>query len=349
LEVDSRRRFVDKYDVIIIDEGQDIYEQHIFDLIDKYLEGGLHHGSWYIFQDSNFQRNLFCDINKECLALINKLTQETHNLSKNYRNTRHIVNFLQTKLRLPSIEQVDVSGTAVIEKIISHENIEHASDIIEDILSDITQRGSVTFLSNLPYEQSIVSKLPSYLNQQLTRIDDYLMNHFPPTRASFSELKNFKGLENDYIVLVDMPAPTERVSDDEKSQYYVALSRPRIKLFCLWCDGTSEVSLPYNEQSLDLLATASSDDWSEIVSITYLQTEAEELKRMNINVPICGYELIDDNQVQATAELAWEDKKVAVFTEGDDIEVREFKARSWHCYQAPLSDNDFQEIYQLVN
>jgi hypothetical protein len=348
LEVDSRRRFVDKYDVVIIDEGQDIYEQHIFDLLNKYLDGGLHHGSWYIFQDSNFQRNLYNEINNDCFELINKLSQETLNLSKNYRNTRHIVNFLQNKLSLPVIEDVDVSGTTVIEKVVSHEKIQHISNIIDNILKDIPQKGSVTFLSPLPYEQSLVSKLPSHFNQQLTRLDDYLMNHFPPVRASFCEIKNFKGLENDYIILVDMPHPSEKISDDEKSQYYVALSRPRIKLFCLWTTDPSEVSLPYNEQSLDLLATASSDDWSEIVSITYLQTEAEELKKMNVNVPICGYELIDDNQVQATAELAWEDKQVAVFTESDDIEVREFKAKNWHCFKAPLSKVQLRDIGDLL-
>lgn len=348
LEVDSRRKFVDKYDVIIIDEGQDIYEQHIFDLLDRYLEGGLHHGSWYIFQDSNFQRNLYSDINNDCFALIHKLAQKTLSLSKNYRNTRHIVNFLQTKLRLPLIKQVDVSGSAVVEKFLSYAEIEHASDIIENILKDIPDKAMVTFLSHLPYDQSIVSKLPTHLNQQLTRLDDYLMNHFPPARASFCEVKNFKGLENDYIILVDMPHPTEKNSVDERSQYYVALSRPRIKLFCLWSNESSEVSSPYDEQTLDLFVRDSPDGWSEIISITYLQAEAEVLKNMNVNVPMCGYELIDDSQVQATAELAWENKQLAIFTEDDDLDIKEFQTKNWDCFQVPLSKDQLRKIKKLL-
>jgi len=348
LEIDTQRKFLTKYDVLVVDEGQDLYEQHIFDLLDNYLEGGLNHGDWYIFQDSNFQNKLFCDINKECFSLINNLSQGTLNLSKNYRNTRHIVNFLQTTLSLPLIEQVDVSGTVVIEKFVSYKEIQHVSNIIKKILNDIPQKGTVTFLSNLPYEQSIISKLPVHLNNQLTRIDDYLMNHFPPTRASFCEIKNFKGLENDYIILVDMPHPTETISANEKTQYYVALSRPRIKLFCLWRNDSCEVSPVNDEQPSDLFSKSHSDGWSEIIPITYLYDEAIEFQKMNVTVPICGYELIDDSQVQATAEFVWEEKQVSVFTEDDDLDIREFQARSWLCFQAPLSKNNLQEIYKAV-
>lgn len=348
LAIDARRKFIEQYSVVVIDEGQDIYEKNTLELIEKHIAGGLKGGKWYLFQDSQFQTDLLHKMDLDYLAYIEELADKKINLSKNYRNTRHIVNFLQIKLNINPVAQVEVSGSKVNEAYISPTEPQNASTLIENILLGIPQKSHVTFLSAVPYEQSIISTLPN-INRQLARLDDYMMNHFPPVRASFCEIKNFKGLENDYIILVDMPHPSENISDDEKSQYYVALSRPRIKLFCLWTADSSEVSLPYNEQSFDLLATASSDDWSEIVSITYLQTEAEELKKMNVNVPICGYELIDDNQVQATAELAWEDKQVAVFTEDDDLEIREFKAKNWHCFKAPLSKDELQKIYHLVN
>jgi len=51
------------------------------------------------------------------------------------------------------------------------------------------------------------------------------MRNFPPQKISFAQIFQFKGLENEAIIIIDLPVP-----DFLKGNYschYIAMSRPR--------------------------------------------------------------------------------------------------------------------------
>jgi hypothetical protein len=55
----------------------------------------------------------------------------------------------------------------------------------------------------------------------------------PLSEISFSEIKNFKGLENEVIIVIDLVKPNE-IEGDNKVEYYVAMSRARGLLSVIW-------------------------------------------------------------------------------------------------------------------
>ena len=54
-----RRSGTDGYDVLIVDEGQDLFNIDDIAVLDSMMNGGLQNGEWYIFHDINNQSGLF--------------------------------------------------------------------------------------------------------------------------------------------------------------------------------------------------------------------------------------------------------------------------------------------------
>jgi hypothetical protein len=92
---------------------------------------------------------------------------------------------------------------------------------------------SITILSPLSYEESTVSLLPDKIQKNIVKLDDYSVRSLPLSEISFSEIKNFKGLENEVIIVIDLVKPNE-IEGDNKVEHYVAMSRARGLLSVIW-------------------------------------------------------------------------------------------------------------------
>jgi hypothetical protein len=89
-------------------------------------------------------------------------------------------------------------------------------------------KGELTILSPEPFGKSSVSLLDSDLLRQLVVLDEYALRNFPPKHISYSEISSFKGLENEAIIVVDLPFPQR--SEHPFPLHYVAMSRARAVL-----------------------------------------------------------------------------------------------------------------------
>jgi len=69
--------------------------------------------------------------------------------------------------------------------------------------------------------------LPKPWSEQLHVLNDYAMRSFPGDSLSFARVLEFKGLENEAIIVVDLPAAR---SEAGNATAYVAMSRPRALL-----------------------------------------------------------------------------------------------------------------------
>ncbi|MDR0881641.1 MAG: hypothetical protein LBP55_03750 [Candidatus Adiutrix sp.] len=85
--------------------------------------------------------------------------------------------------------------------------------------------GGVTILSPYPVGDSSVDLLPDKIRRKIVTLDEYSLRNFPLAEISFAEIANFKGLENEAIIVIDLPPPTKGSQDIVL--HYVAMSRAR--------------------------------------------------------------------------------------------------------------------------
>ena len=71
--------------------------------------------------------------------------------------------------------------------------------------------GSVTILSPFDLADSSIAEMPPDTARQIRRLDEYSMRSIPGDKVGFARIDEFKGLENEAILLVDLPARLTRL------------------------------------------------------------------------------------------------------------------------------------------
>ena len=116
-------------------------------------------------------------------------------------------------------------------------NVENNGNVLKKEIDNMLKGGvapsSITILSPLSYEKSSISLLPEKMKKNIVKLDDYSVRSFPIPAISFSEIKNFKGLENEVIIVIDLVKPDD-IKDNSKVEHYVAMSRARALLSVIW-------------------------------------------------------------------------------------------------------------------
>lgn len=233
VKVDMRRSGIDIYDVLIVDEGQDLFDFGDIEILEEIVEGGLTDGEWYIFHDINNQSGLFVDTKKEILELLESYNPAKIPLVTNCRNSEPILKKVQDSLCLDMGSKGTGMGPEVHELFDAENNGNILKNEIESMLKGGVSSSSITILSPLSYEKSSVSLLPDKIKNNIIKLDDFSVRNFPIPQISFSEIKNFKGLENEVIIVIDLINP-DKIIDNNKVEHYVAMSRARALLSVIW-------------------------------------------------------------------------------------------------------------------
>jgi hypothetical protein len=236
---DKKRKRIDKFDILIVDEGQDLFNFDDIEIIESLVKGGLQEGEWYIFHDVNNQSGLFAELDKgqadEVLAYLEDYAPIKMPLTTNCRNTVNILDSIKSSLGLDMGNTGTGNGPKTMEQTVSPENMGKTLEkVIKMLLDQGAKESSITILSPLPYNQSSVPFLTEATKGLIQELDDYSVRSFPPNKVSFSQIKNFKGLENEVVIVIDLPAPKSLQDTAEKTQHYVAMSRARGLLCTIW-------------------------------------------------------------------------------------------------------------------
>ena len=227
-----RRLGVDKYEVLIVDEGQDLFNVVDRDKLDNLLIGELNKGEWYIFHDTNHQALEVVD--KDALEFLNDIPHAEIPLTTNCRNTDPILKYVEKHLDVDMGKKDEINGPKVIQTFASGE-INILESTINQLLTDGIPSSHITLLSNLEYAKSSAASLPDKLQSKIIQLDDYSIRNFPSDEISFAEIKNFKGLENEVIILIDLPKPNKNI-EKGRALYYVAMSRAKGLLNIIYTD-----------------------------------------------------------------------------------------------------------------
>ncbi len=192
-----------KFDAIIVDEGQD-FKSDWFETLDELLV--TPESKFIVFFDSN--QDLFNRWKEVPWAT----TATRKLLTRNCRNTRKIVSYLQEKL--PSkMRPFDKSpeGSTVAER--SYTSADEACALlkadIEKLLSEDVNPGQIVILSNAEtWSKSDFSGLTSVRRHKL----EWARKINPRSRSiHISTINQFKGMEADVILLTDIPKNEEFV------------------------------------------------------------------------------------------------------------------------------------------
>ncbi|SMN01615.1 hypothetical protein SPONN_2670 [uncultured Candidatus Thioglobus sp.] len=229
-KVDMKRQGIEKYEVLIVDEGQDLFNVSDIDKLNKLIVGKIEEGEWYIFHDINNQALGIID--DEAFEFLNSIPHTKIPLTTNCRNTNPILKYVQNLLDVDMGTKDIMDGPKVVEILDSSRDntLEYQ---INTLLKDGIPSSHITLLSNLRYQDSSVSMLSSSLQDKIIELDSYSVRNFPVNKISFAQIKNFKGLENEVIILIDMPKPNK---NNNKALYYVAMSRAKALLNIIYTD-----------------------------------------------------------------------------------------------------------------
>lgn len=232
---EARRAGVLQFDALIVDEAQDLMQMGNLDKLDAYLFGGLTGGNWCMFGDFQNQAGVLARPEETALERIHACSPARVPLRTNCRNSLVILEAIKTRLGVDMGVRGTGHGPPVREATATSR--EEAAKILTTELDELLRSGlaysNITLLSPCCLEQSCASLLPGRLRSVIRAMDHYSIRTFPPQNAiGFARIQDFKGLENDAIIVVDLPSTSNA---NHIPLAYVGMSRARsvLSLICV--------------------------------------------------------------------------------------------------------------------
>ena len=229
-----------KYDVIIVDEAQDLINEKYLNVFDAAVTGGLTRGTWRLFGDFSMQAIYSGALASE--TMIEMLDARTSyikfRLTVNCRNTKPICEEIctVTGYNPPNEMWMKVDGPPVnyITYSDEKENEQLLQETIEDLISNGLPSDKITILSPVKRENSVVSRIRKY------KIADYTAGG--NETINFCTIQGFKGLENTVIILVDIS------TFGNEQLMYVALSRAVAGLYVIESNSAAKEYLSLQQR-----------------------------------------------------------------------------------------------------
>ena len=230
LAIDAKRAGVEKYDTLIVDEGQDLLNFESLDALGTFLDGDFENGRWCFFHDINNQAGVLGRYDPEALDYLKGLGTTTLPLTQNCRNTTQILDKIQSSLAVdmgnasvgngPEVHQVAVAANESVAEVLEHE----IQEILRD--ADFTSRDMV-ILSPHSFQESGAWPLRTGSQVKVRELDSYATG-LSRGEIGFAAIRDYKGLESKVVFVIDLPA----LGDDEevRSLHYIGMSRARALL-----------------------------------------------------------------------------------------------------------------------
>lgn len=229
-----------KYDVLIVDEAQDILSYEVMDAISSLLVDGIDIGRWFICFDSALQSEIYKNFDKDVMDYLKDTGATKLNLEINYRNPYDII-FQACKITGTEVPLCKRTLPAPVDYITFKDTSEKSLKIkklIENILNEGIEPAEISILS--------VSKVgdSDLIDGRFRELD--VENLFDEGVVGVSTVSSFKGLENQVIIVTNIP---EGFSLDPwfKSIMYVAYTRAKFRLFCVLSESSYEKLMRFRE------------------------------------------------------------------------------------------------------
>ncbi|WP_031548885.1 nuclease-related domain-containing DEAD/DEAH box helicase [Oribacterium sp. FC2011] len=218
-----------KYDLIIIDEAQDLLSINMLECINSFSQQGMANSEWIIFADPNqdiFQKG------KRLENTINEIRNKYNpcilRLYKNCRNTAPIVRRTSMLTSIPPTKYLKLTGPDV--KAFEFKDNNDAIFIIDKEIKSLLSGGTfvrdIMILSTKKKENSILKSTNMMANIPLVEVKSFkgLKNN----QINYMTVQSFKGLESKVVFYIDIDGFD---SIDNRRINYVAMTRAQILLY----------------------------------------------------------------------------------------------------------------------
>jgi hypothetical protein len=215
----------DRFDLLIIDESQDLLTESYLDVFDSMLKGGLSKGKWVLFGDFCNQLIYQNSPNKVLDILSAKSSfARVPPLKMNCRNSKKIVFYNHTTTGCE--KQLSPEGMVDGERVehyfpVKSRQVNKVVEIITSLLSKGVPESKITLLT---------CKSPT--NSQLLQDDE--IKNWVEKGLVYSTIHSYKGLQNSFIIATEFE---ELESDHSTSLLYVAISRAKLKFYLVLDKG----------------------------------------------------------------------------------------------------------------
>jgi hypothetical protein len=218
------------FDVVVIDEGQDVFSLEGVSALDALVAGGVDGGKWRCFYDLNNQAGLFGGFDPDAHELLAATDAHRHVLHRNCRNTKPIV--LQTRTVTAADLGTPSAGDGPAVTFAKPDDRTEEAAMVTAELGRLTRAdvpaGSITIVVGGSVE-TLLDELDPELRSRIVRIDASNVSRWPMNRITVVGIDDFKGLENDFVLVCGVTGIDE--SRRDRARIYVAMSRARVGLW----------------------------------------------------------------------------------------------------------------------
>ena len=207
----------EKYDAIVVDEGQDFGEMRVIALLELMVEGG----QWLSFAD--WGQDVYRAGNSEALG-----AEVTFRLYYNCRNTQR-TNLATNRYCALSVASMPGVPLGVAPLVVRCQSGSLMASKAWDLAHELSPEGGAVFISPYKLANSCVAGLRRGHGLELT---EEITNLGKPGYVYFSTIKSFKGLEARHVILLHADVPN-RVPAFAAEDLYVACTRATGRLAIL--------------------------------------------------------------------------------------------------------------------
>lgn len=219
----------EKFDVIIIDEAQDVLNLSFKPILEKSLKNGLTCGTWYAFGDFDAQK--IYD-QTDLLEFVRTQIKEVpvFTLTRNCRNVIQIGHFAEGLLAFkPKWKSFLRNENNPDPQLMRIEPDEDMTPILDSVLDQCKAMGfsydDIAFLSPLEISD------PQGIFSESKYASKFVVGTKKIGKISFNSISKFKGLESPCVVLLDLEQL--RSWNNRDDLLYVALTRATDRLVLL--------------------------------------------------------------------------------------------------------------------
>ena len=221
---------IDEYDLVIIDEGQDLLRVKYLDIIDILLKGGIKEGSWLVFYD--LIQDIYESTENQALTFLAKGKPFNYVLNKNCRNTKQIATSTMAvsgHTPAPSLEVEGLETEVIWYRDKNHQLREITKSFSRWVSEGINTNDMILLspktMKNSSFANGLDNKSLPYELQEWDKNEPIPKNVIP-----YSTIHSFKGLEADMVLVGDIDELNSSIKPKNTNLLDVAGSRARVGL-----------------------------------------------------------------------------------------------------------------------
>lgn len=229
---------LEHYDVLIVDEGQDILHSPIIDSIELVFKGGWSNGDWLIFFDPDLQSDVYGRLDQAVVTNLSSQGAATLPLDENFRNPMNIVAEMSKVTGIPRPKcRRKLPVRMEYLTFADDQDIEKLSILVEDLINSGVRPNDICILSALKREDSCIVRHKDRFGRDVSYFEKSLPATVAPGSLIAATISGFKGLEAEVVILTDMPEMGEDGAQWSRAIWYVGMTRCTTKLFAIVSKG----------------------------------------------------------------------------------------------------------------